>query len=48
MAVKKFRPVTPGRRHKIAGLFDDITTNKPEKSLVEPIKNSGVVIIQVK
>lgn len=41
MAVKKFRPVTPGRRHKIAGLFDDITTNKPEKSLVEPIKNSG-------
>lgn len=41
MAVKKIRPVTPGRRHKIAGLFDDITTNKPEKSLVEPIKNSG-------
>ncbi len=41
MAVKKFRPVTPGRRHKIAGTFDDITTNKPEKSLVEPITNSG-------
>lgn len=41
MAVKKFRPVTPGRRHKIAGTFDDITTNKPEKSLVEPITKSG-------
>lgn len=41
MAVKKFRPVTPGRRHKVAGSFNDITTNKPEKSLLEPIKNSG-------
>jgi large subunit ribosomal protein L2 len=41
MAVKKFKPVTPGTRHKIAGIFDDITCDKPEKSLIEPIKKSG-------
>ena len=41
MAVKKFKPVTPGTRHKIIGTFDEITTNKPEKSLLSPQKNSG-------
>jgi len=41
MAVKKYKPVTPGTRHKIAGTFDDITTNKPEKSLLIPVKKSG-------
>lgn len=41
MAVKKFRPITPGQRHKIAGTFDDITTSKPEKSLVSPLSSSG-------
>ncbi len=41
MAVKKFKPVTPGTRHKVAGLFNDITTNKPEKSLILPVKKSG-------
>ena len=39
MAVKKFKPVTPGTRHKIIGTFDEITTNKPEKSLLSPQKN---------
>lgn len=41
MAVKKFKPTTPGQRHKIAGTFDDITTSTPEKSLVAPLKASG-------
>lgn len=41
MAVRKFKPVTPGTRHKIAGTFDDVTTNVPEKSLLEPKKSSG-------
>jgi len=41
MAVRKYKPVTPGTRHKIAGTFDDITTNQPEKSLLTPIKRSG-------
>ena len=41
MAVRKFKPVTPGQRHKIIGAFDTITATKPEKSLLEPIKKSG-------
>ncbi len=41
MAVRKFRPVTPGQRHKIISAFDDITCTTPEKSLLEPIKKSG-------
>ena len=41
MAVRKFKPVTPGTRHKIIGTFDEVTTNKPEKSLLEPKKSTG-------
>ena len=41
MAVKKFKPVTAGTRHKIIGTFDEITTSKPEKSLLSPKKSSG-------
>ena len=41
MAVRKFKPVTPGQRGKVANTFDEITTNVPEKSLLRPIKKSG-------
>ena len=41
MAVRKFKPVTAGTRHKIIGTFDEITTNVPEKSLVSVKKSSG-------
>ncbi|MFO8021286.1 MAG: 50S ribosomal protein L2 [Perlabentimonas sp.] len=41
MAVRKLKPVTPGQRHKIIGVFNDITTTTPEKSLLAPIKKSG-------
>lgn len=41
MPVKKLRPTTPGQRHKIKNTFDEITTNKPEKSLLAPISKSG-------
>ncbi|MFR9594157.1 MAG: 50S ribosomal protein L2, partial [Rikenellaceae bacterium] len=41
MAVRKFKPVTPGTRHKILGTFGDITTSTPEKSLLAPKKSSG-------
>ncbi len=34
MGIRKFRPVTPGQRHKAIGTFDDVTTSVPEKSLV--------------
>ena len=41
MAVRKFKPVTPGQRNKVISAFDDITAKRPEKSLLEPLKKSG-------
>ncbi len=41
MAVKKLKPVTPGQRHKIKSTFENITTDRPEKSLLMPLKKSG-------
>ncbi len=41
MGVRKFRPITPGQRHKVIGTFDDITCSVPEKSLLSPLKRSG-------
>lgn len=41
MAVRKFKPVTPGTRGKVISAFDDITCTTPEKSLLEPIKSTG-------
>ena len=41
MAVRKFKPVTPGTRHKIIGTFDEITTSTPEKSLLRAKKSTG-------
>ena len=41
MAVRKFKPITPGQRHKVAISFDTITTSKPEKSLLVPNHRSG-------
>lgn len=41
MAVKKFKPTTPGNRTRIGNTFSEITTDKPEKSLVVSLKKSG-------
>ena len=41
MAVRKFKPVTPGQRHKIIGTFEDITASVPEKSLVYGKRSTG-------
>ena len=41
MAVRKLKPTTPGQRHKIIGVFDDITASAPEKSLVVGKRVSG-------
>ncbi|MCH7534500.1 MAG: 50S ribosomal protein L2, partial [Bacteroidetes bacterium] len=41
MAVKKISPSTPGQRHKVVGNFDDITSSRPEKSLLSSHKRSG-------
>lgn len=41
MGLRKFKPVTPGTRFRIGSDFTEITTNKPEKSLVVKGKRSG-------
>ncbi len=42
MAIKKFKPVTPGSRFRsIIDHSDVLTTKEPEKSLLEPLKKSG-------
>lgn len=41
MALRKFKPVTPGQRFKVISAYDDITTNKPEKSLLCPNPSTG-------
>ncbi|MDC6352625.1 50S ribosomal protein L2 [Zeaxanthinibacter sp. PT1] len=41
MSVRKLKPITPGQRFKIVNGFDAITTDKPEKSLLAPLKKSG-------
>ena len=41
MALKKYKPTTPGQRFKLISAFDDITADKPEKSLLSPKKRRG-------
>src|SRR5574344_609103 len=41
MAVRKFKPVTPGTRNKIISAFDEITCHVPDKSLLAPKKSTG-------
>jgi len=41
MALKKFKPVTAGTRWRIGNAYAEVTTNVPEKSLVETKKRTG-------
>ncbi len=41
MALKKLRPTTPGQRFRVGPSFDEITTDKPQRSLLAPLKKSG-------
>ena len=41
MAVKKYKPVTAGTRWRIGNAYAEVTTNEPEKSLLETKKRSG-------
>jgi len=41
MSIKKIRPITPGQRFKVVIDSGEITTNRPEKSLVVTKKRSG-------
>lgn len=52
MAVKKFKPTTPGRRQMTIASFDEITSTRPEKSLLVTLKkhsgrnNTGSITVR--
>jgi large subunit ribosomal protein L2 len=52
MALKKFKPTTPGRRHMSVASFDEVTKTTPEKSLLTTKKktdgrnNSGRITVR--
>jgi len=41
MAIKKFRPVTAGQRHRLAADYSELSKEGPEKSLLAPLRKSG-------
>ncbi len=41
MAIRKYKPTTNGRRNMTSLDYAEITTNKPEKSLLAPVKRKG-------
>lgn len=41
MGIKKYKPTSPGRRFQTCSDFAEITKDKPEKSLLKPLKKSG-------
>ena len=41
MALRKYKPTSPGRRFRSVSTFEEITRTEPEKSLVAPLKKTG-------
>jgi large subunit ribosomal protein L2 len=41
MALKKYKPITAGTRWRIGNAYAEITTDQPEKSLLESTKSTG-------
>ena len=41
MAIRKYKPTTPGRRASSVSEFDEITRSTPEKSLLRPLSKTG-------
>ena len=41
MAIKKYKPTTPGRRNMTGYTFEEITKKEPEKSLVVSLNSTG-------
>ena len=39
MAIRKYKPTTPGRRGMTGSTFEEVTRNRPEKSLVDKGRN---------
>lgn len=41
MPVKKYNPVTPSSRFRVGNAYTELTTSKPEKSLLAPMRSKG-------
>ena len=41
MAIRVYKPTTPGRRNASVNLHTEVTTSKPEKSLLRPLNKKG-------
>jgi len=41
MGVKKYKPTTPGLRQRVGNAYEELTTDKPYKKLLAPIKKTG-------
>src|ERR671923_1764576 len=41
MALRKYKPTSPGRRFRSVSTFEEVTKSKPEKGLVAPVKKKG-------
>ena len=41
MALRKYKPTSPGRRFMATSSFDEVTKTEPEKSLLEPLSKTG-------
>ncbi len=41
MAIKKYKPTSPGRRGMTVSAYEEITATTPEKSLLEPLKKKS-------
>ena len=41
MALKKYKPTSPGRRFMATSGFEEITKSEPERSLLEPVTKKG-------
>src|SRR5438552_17863380 len=41
MAVKRYKPTSPGRRTMATSAFTEVTKTEPEKSLLAPLKKKG-------
>ena len=53
MAIRKFKPYTPGTRQRVVTDFSEITSTKPERSLivskhrVKGRNNRGVLLVVI-
>jgi len=41
MAIRKYKPTTPGRRQSSVSEFSEVTRSTPEKSLLRPLSKTG-------